>query len=54
MISVAASLFFFYVVLNMFTVQLRVTKRNPWRSYSEKATTSGAVFAFALLDVPSV
>lgn len=32
-VSVIATLFFFYVVLNMFTVQFRVTKRNPWRQY---------------------
>lgn len=33
MISVIASLLFFYIVLNMFTVQFRIAKRNPWRHY---------------------
>lgn len=29
MVSVVAALFFFYVVLNMFTVQYPVAQRNP-------------------------
>lgn len=33
MISVIATLLFFYIVLNMFTVQFRMAKRNPWRHY---------------------
>jgi cytochrome c oxidase subunit II len=33
MISVVATLLFFYIVANMFTTQFRVTKRNPWRFY---------------------
>lgn len=53
MISVVASLFFFYVVLNMFTVQLRTTKRNPWRAYSGKATASSAFIVLSLLDAPT-
>jgi heme/copper-type cytochrome/quinol oxidase subunit 2 len=49
MISVVATLFFFYIVLNMFTTQLRVTARNPWRDYpaqigAKKATALFAVF----------
>lgn len=47
MVSVVASLFFFYVLINMFSVQFRVTKRNPWRTYP----TSLPLFAL-LLDAP--
>lgn len=45
MISVVATLFFFYIVWNMFSTQFRVTKRNPWRTY---ATKIGAILP--LLD----
>jgi cytochrome c oxidase subunit 1 len=47
-VSVVASLFFFYLVLNMFTTQFRVTKRNPWRTYP----TSLPLFAM-ILDAPT-
>lgn len=47
MISVVSALFFFYVLLNMFSVQFRVTKRNPWRTYP----TSLPLFGL-LLDAP--
>jgi cytochrome c oxidase subunit 1 len=51
MISVISALFFFYIVLNMFTTQLRSTKRNPWRTYG--TGTSRALFVVpALLDAP--
>lgn len=43
MISVVATLFFFYIVFNMFTVQLRVTKRNPWRTYPKTLVSSVGV-----------
>lgn len=33
MISVIATLFFFYIVFNLFNVQVITTKRNPWRHY---------------------
>jgi len=36
MISVVATILFFYIVINMFTSQFRVTKRNPWRTYVSK------------------
>jgi len=36
MISVISALFFFYLVLNMFTVQYPVTQRNPWRVYASR------------------
>jgi heme/copper-type cytochrome/quinol oxidase subunit 1/heme/copper-type cytochrome/quinol oxidase subunit 2 len=35
MISVVSALFFFYIVLSMFTTQILVTARNPWRHYVE-------------------
>lgn len=37
----------------MFTVQLRTTKRNPWRAYSGKATASSAFIVLSLLDAPT-
>jgi cytochrome c oxidase subunit 1 len=48
MISVVATLFFFYLLMNMFTVQFRNSKRNPWRTYP----THLPLFAM-LLDVPT-
>lgn len=47
MISVAATLFFFYLVLNMFTVQFRNSKRNSWRTYPTKIGS-----ALFFLDAP--
>lgn len=47
MISVVATLFFCYVLLNMFTIQFRTSKRNSWRTYPTKL---GAVL---LLDAPT-
>jgi hypothetical protein len=38
MISVISALFFFYLVLNMFTVQYPVTQRNPRRVYASRVT----------------
>lgn len=35
MVSVIASLFFFYLVLNMFNVQYATTKKNSWRYYPQ-------------------
>jgi len=40
MISVIAILFFFYIVLNMFTVQFRMAKRNPWKTYPTRIRPS--------------
>lgn len=52
MISVVATLFFFYIVLNMFSTQFRVTKRNPWRFYPSRVV-SGQIAAFAVIfDAP--
>jgi heme/copper-type cytochrome/quinol oxidase subunit 1/heme/copper-type cytochrome/quinol oxidase subunit 2 len=48
MISVAATLFFFYLVLNMFTVQFRTSKRNSWRLYPTKIG-----FVSIFLDAPT-
>jgi cytochrome c oxidase subunit 1 len=47
-ISVVATLFFCYLVLNMFAVQFRISKRNPWRTYPIKLSA----LAF-ILDAPS-
>ena len=47
MISVVSTLFFCYLVLNMFTTQFRTSKRNPWRQYAEKLPRF-----FLLLDAP--
>lgn len=47
MISVAATLFFCYLILNMFTVQFRTSKRNSWRVYPAKLGLLGV-----LLDAP--
>jgi cytochrome c oxidase subunit 1 len=46
-ISVVATLFFCYIVLNMFTIQFRTSKRNSWRTYPAKLS----VFAL-ILDAP--
>ena len=47
MISVSATLFFFYLLLNMFTIQFRSSKRNTWRTYPTKLA-----FSFMLFDAP--
>jgi len=36
MISITATVLFFYMILNMFLVQFRTTKRNTWRTYPTK------------------
>jgi heme/copper-type cytochrome/quinol oxidase subunit 2 len=54
MISVVATLFFFYIVLNMFTVQFRITKRNPWRTYPTKLRPSISRKAAAQKGVSSI
>lgn len=36
MISVASTIFFYYIMLNMFTVQYTTHKRNTWRTYATK------------------
>lgn len=52
MISVVATLFFFYIVLNMFSTQFRITKRNPWRFYPSRVV-NGQIAAFAVIfDAP--
>lgn len=43
-ISVIATIFFCYVILDMFTVQFRSSKRNTWREYATKLS------AFVLFD----
>lgn len=48
MISVVASIFFCYILLNIFTIQFRSSKRNSWRTYPTKLGAS--VF---LLDAPT-
>jgi cytochrome c oxidase subunit 1 len=61
MISVMATLIFFYLVLNMFTVQFRISKRNPWRTYptclpvlpSHYSSVTAAFLPFILLDAPA-
>ena len=63
MISVVASLTFFYVVLNMFTVQYLAPQRNPWRVYLSKVsqnhstgsapTVTAYTVSAVLLDAPS-
>jgi len=40
MISVVAAIFFFYIVLSMFTTSQLVTLRNPWRRYATKMVHS--------------
>lgn len=40
MISVVAAIFFFYIVLSMFTSSHLVTLRNPWRQYVTKMVRS--------------
>lgn len=48
MISVVASIFFCYILLNIFTIQFRSSKRNSWRTYPTKL--GAGVF---LLDAPT-
>lgn len=47
MISVAATVFFCYIIINMFTIQFRSTKRNTWRTYPAKLSFFGLI-----LDAP--
>jgi len=47
MISATATLFFFYIVANIFLVRFRITLRNPWRVYPQKLP-----LFFLLLDAP--
>lgn len=35
-VSVISTLFFFYIIYDMFNVQYLITKKNPWRHYSPK------------------
>jgi len=44
MISVIATLFFFYLVWNMFSTQFIVSKRNPWRTYTSKLPVTFFIF----------
>ena len=59
MVSVISAFFFFYLVLNMFTVQYPVTQRNPWRVYASRVTAGqsfggeavkNSFFAAAIFD----
>lgn len=47
-ISVVASVFFVYLVINMFTVQFRSSKRNTWRAYATRLASFGLI-----LDAPT-
>lgn len=49
MVSVAATIFFFYLLLNMFTIQFRSSKRNTWRTYPTELLSLAAI----TLDAPS-
>lgn len=46
-ISIAATIFFCYLLLNMFTIQFRISKRNPWRTYP-----THLIATLTLLDAP--
>lgn len=48
MISVIATLFFCYLIFNMFTVQFRSSKRNTWRTYVAALPSFSLIF-----DVPT-
>lgn len=52
-VSVVATLFFFYLVLNMFTTQFRVTKRNPWRVYFPELMHPYTPLFALVLDAPT-
>jgi cytochrome c oxidase subunit 1 len=49
MVSIVATLFFFYLVLSMFTLQFVITKRNTWRFYTPRLP-SARFLPFFLLD----
>ena len=44
MISVIATLFFCYLILDMFTVQFRSSKRSTWRTYAERLSFGALIF----------
>jgi len=52
-ISVIATVLFFYIVYDMFSNQILVTKRNPWKSYMEKGKIFVPVHSSEKLKVVS-
>jgi cytochrome c oxidase subunit 1 len=53
MVSIVATLFFFYLVLSMFTTQFEIAKRNTWRNYETSLPGVRRMFAFLILDAPT-
>jgi len=49
MISVVATLFFFYLVWNMFSVQRPITARNPWRHYARTIRPTARLLPIGLV-----
>lgn len=44
MISIAATLFFCYLIMDIFLTQFRSSKRNTWRTYPTKLSFLGLLF----------